>query len=157
MTISFFPSISVQFQFNFNFNSISIQIQFLCSPEGQQLLMIAIRACMPALCTLVSWETKQLFITASTTALAWTPAKRHTCVTVCRVIAAGAAVAVVSTLTNALMSAVVSVVVEAVWLPDQLLLHAVLSAVDAVLGAATGRCKEGQATVAEGAELQFDP
>lgn len=115
MTICSFLSISIQFQFQFDFNSISIQFLFLCSPEGQQLLMIAIRACMPALCTLVSWETKQLLIAVSTTALAWTPAKRHTCVTVCRVIAAGAAVAVVSTLINAVMSVVVSVVVKALW------------------------------------------
>ena len=60
-------------------NHILGQKRLCCLPECQQLLMIAIKACMPALCTLVSWETKQLLMMVSTTAVALTPAKGHTC------------------------------------------------------------------------------
>ena len=52
-----------------------------CSPECSQLLTTAARARIPALCTRVSWETKQLLMTVSTMLVAPTPAKRHACET----------------------------------------------------------------------------
>lgn len=75
--------------------------------------MIAIKACMPALCTLVSWETKQLLIMVSIMLVASTPAKCHTCINVCRV-SVGAVKAAVGVAISAMGAAVDAAVRAAV-------------------------------------------